>query len=82
MEYLSSLMQKEVINVTDGSKLGYIVDLELDICCGKIICLIVKSRKCSLTLFTKKENIYRIELKDVIKIGDETILIKNFFCDN
>ena len=37
----TALSCKEVINVTDGCRLGYTSDLELDLECGRVIALIV-----------------------------------------
>ena len=81
MECLSSLMQKEVINICDGARLGFITDLEIDTKTGHIVFLIVKNRRCSVSLFCKSDKYCKIKLKDVIKIGDETILVENFFCE-
>ena len=33
---LCELMKKEVVNVYDGCRLGYICDLEMDTLCGRI----------------------------------------------
>lgn len=80
LECLSILMQKEVINICDGARLGFISDLEIDIKTGHIVFLIVKNHRCCVSLFNKNDRYCKIKLKDVIKIGDETILVENFFC--
>ena len=38
---VDELKEKEVINVCDGRKLGYICDLTVDTCTGRIISIIV-----------------------------------------
>ena len=40
-ERFSALCCKEVINVTDGNRLGYVGDLELELECGRVVALIV-----------------------------------------
>ena len=41
MEKFSDLQEKEVINICDGRRLGFVGDLELDIPSGKIRTLII-----------------------------------------
>ena len=36
MVRLDELESKEVINIRDGVRLGYVCDLELDLACGRI----------------------------------------------
>ena len=38
---LCELREKEVINICDGKRLGCIVDLEFDVCTGKIEAVII-----------------------------------------
>ena len=40
-ECFNSLRDKDVINVCDGKRLGFVNDLEIDACSGKICALIV-----------------------------------------
>ena len=40
-ESFNSLRDKEVINICDGKRLGYINDLEIDICDGKVCAIVV-----------------------------------------
>ena len=35
------LRDKEVIHVCEGTRLGYVNDLVIDICCGRVTALIV-----------------------------------------
>ena len=37
----SGIGQKQVINVCDGTNLGFVTDIEFEICEGKIVALIV-----------------------------------------
>ena len=41
MVRLDELESKEVINIRDGVRLGYVCDLELDLACGRICAFVV-----------------------------------------
>ena len=38
---VNELKNKEVINLCDGSRLGYVSDIEIDLDCGSVISLLV-----------------------------------------
>lgn len=67
------MMCKEVINICNGKKLGNIFNAELDIQCNKILAYLVKEKR--IDVF-RKEQIYRIPIKDIKKIGKEIILVE------
>ncbi len=66
--------QKEVINLADGARLGYIFDAELDPETGKISALIIPGQGKVLGLFGK-DNEYVIPWDCIRKIGDDIVLI-------
>lgn len=70
---LSELRRKEVINMTDGRRLGRVVDLVIDIKCGKVCGIIVPGR-CG-AFVGKAEELY-IPWCDICKIGDDVILVE------
>lgn len=74
----NSLYEKEIISITDGSKIGEIYDIEIDEFSGKIISIIVLKR--SIWFLKKEKNI--IPWKCVKVIGDETILVDNITLKN
>lgn len=47
MERIADLQCKEVVNITDGCRLGYVSDVELDILTGKVVAIVVPG-KCLL----------------------------------
>ena len=65
---------KEVIDVCNGCRVGYIDDIEIDTECGSIICLLVPSPGMRLP-FSKGEP-YRILWKDIDRIACDTIWVK------
>ncbi len=66
----SSFSKKEVINCSDGKKLGFVFDLEFDDT-GKILNISVKEKKC----FSNSQE-YVIPWNCIEKIGDDIILVK------
>ena len=38
---INDLKDKEVINICDGKRLGYINDVEIDICAGCVLAIVV-----------------------------------------
>ncbi len=68
------LREKDVINSCDGTKLGRVSELELDVDCGKICALIV-TPECFTSIFSSKYNI-RVPWESIIKIGCDIILVE------
>lgn len=69
---IADLRDKDVINKADGSRLGNVVDVEMDTCSGKIISFTVLRCKC-FSLFSRDE--LHICWEDIDIIGDDTILV-------
>ena len=74
---LSDLQRKEIINMNTGKKLGIIIDVILDIS-GNIRSLILEEKH--IKRFAGKEE-YQIEWKQIAKIGDDIILIRDKYDD-
>ena len=68
----SELCKKEVISTSDGCRLGYVSDLEIDTGCGRVNAVFVpKSHK----IFSKCEY-YVIRWEQIEKIGSDMILVR------
>lgn len=63
---------KEVISISDGSRLGYVNDVEIDTCTGRLAAIIVPGRG-KLGFFGKRED-YIIPWEEIRRIGDDIIL--------
>lgn len=74
MVRIYDMKQKEVINTSDGCRLGYICDIEIDLKDGKIIKLIVPGPGKVLGLFGKDME-YQIPWDKIKKIGEDIILV-------
>lgn len=74
---LSELQTKEVVMMSNGKRLGFIEDLEIDERLGTITALILIERAQGLSLFQKPtEKVVRWE--QIITIGDDIILINEW----
>jgi YlmC/YmxH family sporulation protein len=70
------LKDKEVISVTDGRRLGYIIDVEID-SCGKVTSIILPPPGKYFNIFSTKDNL-RIPWECIERIGNDIVLVKNF----
>lgn len=75
MDKLQDLRNKEVIDVYDGKRLGFVCDCEIDIITGRLISLIVPHQNSMKGFFSKTENII-IPWKQIRKIGDDIIIVE------
>ena len=78
----STLKCKEVVNVCDGTRLGFVSDVEVDTCNGCILAIIVPCKcKCFGLLGNRQD--FVIPWRCIKRIGDDIILIEgdlNNFC--
>ena len=70
---INDLRDKEVVNLCDGKRLGFITDVEVDTCDGRLVSIKVPG-KGKIGLFAKNEDI-TIPWCDIKKIGDDIILV-------
>ncbi len=73
--HLSELQTKEVINIATGKKMGIIIDVIIDNS-GKIDEIILEERRSSRRFMSSKEESV-IKWEQIIKIGDDIILVDN-----
>ena len=71
----SDLKRLEVINLTDGSRLGNICDIEADLCLGRVTAILVPGKGGWLDFFQKEKRQRRILWEQIERIGDDTILV-------
>lgn len=70
------LREKEVVNLCDGKRLGYVTDVEAEFPGGRITALILPRGSKYLPVFSTK-NCIRIPWQNVEKVGDDLILIRH-----
>jgi len=69
---LSDLQNKDIINITDGKKIGNIIDARFNISTGHIEKIIIEPSK---GVFHLKNNAMEISFNMIKKIGEDVILI-------
>ncbi len=70
----NQLKCKEIVNTTNGQRLGKMIDLIFTADCKTVLGLVVQGER---KIFSKNEDIF-IPWKDVIKIGEDVILVNLF----
>lgn len=70
----SNLKCKEVVNVCDGCRLGYISDVEVDVKSGRIVAIVVPGHGKCFGLMRAHED-YVIPWDCIRRIGDDIILV-------
>lgn len=66
---------KEVINICDGSRLGYVSDIEVDIVTNCVVALIIPGPCRFFGLFGREDD-YVVPWNCIRKIGEDIILIE------
>ena len=73
---INDLKNKEVINITDGARLGFVTDAEFDLSEGKILSLLIEGPYRIMGLFGKSSDIV-IKWENIKKIGSDFIFIES-----
>ncbi len=71
---LTELRCKEVINICDGSRIGFINDAEIDMITGKVVALIVPGPCRFFGLFGRDSD-YVIPWQCVKRFGEDIVLV-------
>lgn len=69
------MRHKEVINVRDGSRIGCVNDVEVDMKCAKLVAIIIYGRVRCFGILGREEDIV-IKWENIEVIGEDTILVK------
>lgn len=75
---INDFRRKEVVNIRDGSRLGCVCDVELDLACAKLVSIIIFGRLRFFGLLGREDDIC-IGWDKIKVIGDDTILV-DFDC--
>ncbi len=71
---ISELKQKEVINVKDCKRLGFVGDVDFDMKTGCMLAIIVPGPGC-ICGFLGREKEYIIPFCDICQVGGDIILV-------
>jgi YlmC/YmxH family sporulation protein len=74
MNRSSDFRQKEVINVSDGRRLGFVSDVEINLEQGKVEAIILPG-VARLFGLLGKDNEFVIPWEKIVKIGEDIILV-------
>lgn len=69
------LQKKEVININDGKRLGFLYDVEIDLETGTIGSIIIPGGFRFFGLFGRGQE-YVVTYEQIKKIGDDIILVE------
>ncbi|WP_019152864.1 YlmC/YmxH family sporulation protein [Robertmurraya massiliosenegalensis] len=72
---ISEFQMKDVVNISDGKKLGNIGDIDINLKTGKIEAIIITGAGKVLGFFGKDEEV-TISWKNILKIGEDVILVR------
>lgn len=72
---ISEFQAKDVVNISDGKRLGNIGDLEINLQTGKIEAIIIGGSGRVLGLFGRDEEVM-IAWNNILKIGEDVILVR------
>lgn len=75
MNRSSDFREKEVINIKDGRRLGFVSDVEIDLISGRVEAIIIPSGNRIFGLLGK-DNEYVIPWDKIKKIGEDIILVE------
>nr|WP_082415860.1 YlmC/YmxH family sporulation protein [Numidum massiliense] len=75
MVKISDLQTKDVVNITDGKRLGQVNDLELNLALGRVEAIVVPVTAKVLSFFGSDEE-YVIPWRNIVKIGSDVILVR------
>lgn len=71
---IADMRHKEVINTKDGTRIGYVCDVEIDTVTARVLSLVIYGRLRFFGLLGREDDII-IKWQDIEVIGDETILV-------
>lgn len=68
------LRRKEVINIKNGLRIGFVSDVDIDLCNAKIVSIIIYGKLKLFGLLGRYDDII-IKWEDVSVVGEDTILV-------
>lgn len=71
---ITDMRNKDVICIKDGTRLGCICDLEIDVTCAKLVAIIIYGRPKLFGLLGREDDIV-ICWKDIAIIGEDAVLV-------
>ncbi len=74
MVTISELRMKEIINLVDGKRMGFIQDFEINLEKNRIEAIVIPREGKFLKIFSREDDYY-IPWRNIVKIGQDVILV-------
>jgi YlmC/YmxH family sporulation protein len=71
---IEELCRKDVINIKDGCRLGFICDVEIDVNDGRVVALVIFGRSRFFGILGREEDVI-IPWCNIQTIGEDTVLV-------
>lgn len=71
---LSDLQRKDIVNLSDGKKIGRIIDVEINTLDGSLVNLIIEKNRYFRNLFSSESDVL-VRFNQIKKMGEDVILI-------
>ena len=75
--HLSELQTKQIVSMETGKNIGTIIDVLIDTTTGSIQSLLLETKHSFKLLGKSSDFDNKIEWKNIVKIGEDVILVKN-----
>ncbi|MGL5695111.1 MAG: YlmC/YmxH family sporulation protein [Peptostreptococcaceae bacterium] len=73
MMRVSDIMEKEVINIKNGKKMGFITDIDIDVNEGRVMSFAILGD--SRNFFSRGMDEEVVFFSDILKVGCDTIIV-------
>lgn len=71
---LSDLQRKDIVNLSDGKKIGRIIDVEINTLDGSLVNLIIEKNRYFRNIFNSESDVL-VRFSQIKKMGEDVILI-------
>ena len=72
---ISDLQKKDIININDGTKIGNIVDVKINVSNGAVDALVVERSGFSFNIFSQRGEL-DIRFNQIEKFGEDVIIVR------
>ena len=74
---ISDFQMKDVVNVSNGKRLGNIADLEINVTTGMIEAVVIPGAGKMMGLLKREDDLV-IPWRNIVKIGSDVILVRHY----
>lgn len=74
MMKISDMQVKDIVNMENGKRLGFVTDIDINLETGQISALIINGSSKVMSFFNRNQELI-IPWRNIYKIGDDVILV-------